>query len=131
MRTMGVREQGTRLPGRHGRRDRSMGRRVAIGGALGALPGLAVALVPLVLHELGVISADQSQIGFVGLPLLVVGTLVGVVAAVSGTDAASAVWSGIGLGSVVGLGVGVLVTVVCRPSASGCPARGCSRRRSG
>ena len=99
---------------RTGGTDRSatQPRRVARGAAIGALPGLAIAIVPLLLHQLGAISSDQSQIGFVGLPILIVGTLVGTVVAASGSEeTAVAVLGGIA-GFAVGLAVGASVAVL-------------------
>lgn len=56
-------------------------RRALVGGMIGTVPGILVIVVPLVLHEVGTISADASQIGFLGIFLvpvgLVAGTLVG------------------------------------------------------
>lgn len=80
-------------------------RRLAIGGVRGGLPGLLIALVPLLLHELGVISSDQSQIGFVGVPLLIIGVLVGILTAASGSGCTGAVI----LGVVAGFFVAVLI----------------------
>lgn len=85
-------------------------RRVARGAVLGALPGLAVAVVPVVLHQLGLISSDQSQIGFVGVPLVIIGTIVGIaVAAPSGGTAV--VMLGCIAGFAVGLAIGAAVAV--------------------
>ena len=87
-------------------------RRVARGAVIGALPGLAIAVVPLLLHQFGAISSDQSQIGFVGLPILIVGTLVGAVVAAPGSEGtAVAVLGGIA-GFAVGLAAGASVAVV-------------------
>ena len=83
-------------------------RRIAWAGAIGALPGLLIALVPLGLHGLGLISSDQSQIGFIGVPVLFLGLVVGVLAAASETS-----YSGIvAIGLVAGLLLGVVATVV-------------------
>lgn len=38
-------------------------RRVAFGGMIGGLPGMLIALVPLLLYQFDVISSDSSQIG--------------------------------------------------------------------
>ena len=46
-------------------------------GFLGMLPGLAVIVIPVGLYELGWISSDASQIGFVGMPIAFIGLLVG------------------------------------------------------
>jgi hypothetical protein len=84
-------------------------RRVARGAAIGALPGFLVAVVPVVLHEFGVISSDQSQIGFIGLPMLVIGTLVGIATAASGSGSGSTAVVGGLVGFVVGFVAGLLV----------------------
>ena len=84
---------------------RQMMHRVAIGGVLGGLPGFLIALVPLLLHDFGVISSDQSQIGFVGVPLLIIGTLVGTFTAASDSGCTGTVM----LGAVAGFVVGVLI----------------------
>lgn len=52
-------------------------RRVLRGGVIGGLPGFLIAFVPLLLHEMDVITSDQSQIGFIGVPLLFLGILFG------------------------------------------------------
>lgn len=91
------------------RSRRSAMRRIATGGALGALPGLLMAIVPLLLHDVGAISSDQSQIGFIGLPALIVGIFVGTAIAASGTGCGGAPLLGAGAGFVVGLVAGVLV----------------------
>lgn len=93
-------------PARH--RNRSVTSHVIRGGAVGAIPGVLIALVPVLLHELDVISSDQSQIGFVGVPIAVIGTLVGtLVAAPDGS--AEQVLIGTGSGFAVGLAVGGLL----------------------
>lgn len=84
---------------------RQMMRRVAVGGVLGGLPGLLIAVVPLLLHEFGFISSDQSQIGFVGVPLLIIGTLVGILTAASDSGCSGTVM----LGAVAGFFVAVLI----------------------
>lgn len=87
-------------------------RRVARGGALGALPGLLIGVVPLVLADLDVISGDQSQIGFIGLPLLLVGTLVGVTIPAAERGCSGPALIGTGAGLAVGVGVGLLLGAV-------------------
>jgi hypothetical protein len=42
---------------------------------IGALPGLLIVFVPLVLASLDVITFDQSRIGIIGVPLLFFGVL--------------------------------------------------------
>jgi len=87
------------------RPHKPMMRRVALGGVLGGLPGLLIAVVPLLLHEFGVISSDQSQVGFVGVPLLIIGMLVGTFTAASGSGCTGTVM----LGAVAGFVVAVLI----------------------
>jgi len=86
-------------------------RRVARGAAIGALPGLAFLVVPLVLHEVGAISSDQSQIGFIGLPIMVIGTLLGTAIAASGDGGTAVAMSGCVAGFAVGIAVGAAVAV--------------------
>jgi hypothetical protein len=51
--------------------------RVLTGALLGSLPGILLLGVPVLLSETGLITADQSQVGFLGLPLVPIGVLVG------------------------------------------------------
>ena len=85
--------------------------RVARGAAIGALPGLAFLVVPLVLHEVGAISSDQSQIGFIGLPIMLIGTLLGTAIAAPGDGGTAVAMSGCVAGFAVGIGVGAAVAV--------------------
>jgi len=55
-------------------------RRAVIGGIVGVVPGGLLIVVPILLHEWGVISADASQIGFFGIFLVPVGLLAGALA---------------------------------------------------
>jgi len=48
-----------------------------VGAAIGVLPGVLVVAVPMVLHSLGVITSDQSQIAFIGPLLGFIGLVVG------------------------------------------------------
>jgi hypothetical protein len=93
---------------RRGRPDRPS-HRVVRYATIGALPGLLLAVVPLLLHGVGAISSDQSQIGFLGLPVLVVGTVVGAVTAAAGAGSSGAALLGGGAGFVIGTIAGVLV----------------------
>jgi len=52
-------------------------RQVLRGGLIGGLPGFLIAFVPLLLHEMDVITSDQSQVGYIGVPLLFLGILFG------------------------------------------------------
>ena len=116
-----VRRIGENGPGAGGRRgDRPNGnglaRRVFLGGLFGGLPGLLLALVPMLLHDLGLITSDQSQIGFVGVPLLFLGVFVGTAigAADRGCDSQVmiGVAAGFGVGVVGGLAIAALLLAV-------------------
>jgi len=84
-------------------------RKVLIGGLVGAIPGLLLIVVPALLHAVGLISSDESQIGFAGVPLLFVGVLVGTVSRVQGVEYSGAVALGAVLGFTGGLAVGLLL----------------------
>jgi hypothetical protein len=99
-------------PGHHSEPRRRLMRRVLVGGVVGAVPGMLIALVPLVLAGLGVITGDQSQIGFVGLPLLVVGIVVGTLTAAADSGCAGAVLLGITAGFLAGVSVSAAMTAV-------------------
>jgi hypothetical protein len=90
--------------------DARAARRVARGAILGALPGLAIVSVPVVLHQLGLISSDQSQIGFVGVPLMIIGAIVGTSIATHGGGTTVAILGSIA-GFAVGLAAGAVVAV--------------------
>jgi Ca2+/H+ antiporter len=90
-------------------------RKVLLRGTIGAIPGLLVALVPLVLHEFDVISSDQSQIGFVGVPILFVGVVIGVVGAAAETDRTGSAALGLAAGFAIGLAVGLALASVLAP----------------
>lgn len=63
--------------------------RVLAGGLIGMLPGVLVMTVPLLLSEMGLITGDQSQVGFLGLPLTPLGLLVGVFIGAASTGRSS------------------------------------------
>lgn len=86
--------------------------RVFLGGVVGGLPGTLLALVPPVLAGLGVITGDQSQIGFVGLPLLVVGIAVGTATAASDSGCVGPVLLGVAAGFLAGLAVTATLAAV-------------------
>lgn len=86
-------------------------RRVLLGGVIGSLPGLLIALVPLVLASFDVITSDQSQIGFVGVPLVFFGVLVGTSIGALGSAHPGMVMLGVGIGFVVGLAGGIAINV--------------------
>ena len=79
--------------------------RVVTGGVLGGLPGLLLIAVPVLLATLDLITADQSQIGFLGVPLMIVGIFIGTVLS-AGRECSVAVIVGVGAGLVLGLVVG-------------------------
>ena len=87
-------------------------RRVATGGGLGALPGLLIAVVPPLLHDIAVVSSDQAQIGFVGVPLLIIGTFAGTAIAAADRGCGTAALLGSGVGYIVGISIGVMVGTV-------------------
>jgi hypothetical protein len=80
--------------------------RVVTGGVLGGLPGLLLIAVPVVLAALDLITADQSQIGFLGVPLMVLGIFIGIVLGAGGRECSGAVIGGVGAGLVLGVIVG-------------------------
>jgi hypothetical protein len=59
--------------------------RVLTGALIGALPGVLIMVVPLLLSEMGLITSDQSQIGFIGFPLAPLGLVVGLAIGASTT----------------------------------------------
>ena len=79
--------------------------RVVTGGVLGGLPGLFLIAVPTFLATLDLITADQSQIGFLGVPLMVIGIFIGTVLG-AGRECSGPVIVGVGVGLVFGLFVG-------------------------
>lgn len=88
-------------------------RRVLYGGLLGALPGALLIGVVVVLHTLDVITADQSQIGFIGVPLLFIGVLLGTAVGAAATGSTSEVLAWMGIGLLVGIALSsVLMRVV-------------------
>jgi hypothetical protein len=82
-------------------------RRVLLGGVIGALPGGLMILVVFVLERTGAISSDASQVGFIGLPILFLGALIGVVTGVSGSPHAGKAGLGALLGVVAGIAAGI------------------------
>ena len=82
-------------------------RSVFLGGVIGGLPGLLIGLVPLVLLEFDVITSDQSQIGFVGIPLLFLGVFFGAMFGAHGLAHPGRVMLGLGVGFVLGLALGI------------------------
>lgn len=82
-------------------------RRVFLGGVIGGLPGLLISVVPLVLWEFDVITSDQSQIGFAGVPLLFIGVFFGAMFGAYGLAHPGKVMLGLGGGFVLGLAAGI------------------------
>lgn len=78
-------------------------RRVLKGGLLGALPGVLIVGVFGTLYATGVITADQSQGGFIGIPLLFFGLLIGLIAGASAAECTSSVLLWMGIGFVIGV----------------------------
>lgn len=114
VRTQSVhRSVSTTDPGGPTREGSTAARRTVRGALLGAAPGALLVLVPLVLHAAGVITADQSQIGFAGVPLLLIGLSIGAVTR-SPAGAGTRVAAGLGAGFLVGAVGGVVVTELLR-----------------
>ena len=94
-------------------------RRVLRGGAFGALPGVLLMVVPLTLYSFDVITSVQSQIGFLGIPLLFLGALIGILTGASGTRHAGKVGLGAVTGFVAGLAAGVLIDLALSAAGTG------------
>ena len=60
-------------------------------------------LVPIALHELDVISSDAAQIGFLGVPLVVIGAVVGALHGATEVGCGDVAVPPAGLGFVVGV----------------------------
>lgn len=52
-------------------------RAILAGAAIGVVPGVLIIAVPVLLHTFDVITSDQSQIAFIGMPIALIGLLVG------------------------------------------------------
>ncbi len=87
-------------------------RRVLKGGLWGGAPGALLIAAVGILHSLDVITSDQSQIGFLGVPLLFFGLLIGMFAGASGAGSAPAVLAWMGIGLIVGIAVGTVLAGV-------------------
>lgn len=94
-------------------------RQVLRGGLIGGLPGFLIALVPLLLHEMDVITSDQSQIGFIGVPLLFLGILFGLVWGASTSGHTGKVMFGALVGFVVGIICGLLLEAALEAAGFG------------
>jgi cobalamin synthase len=64
-------------PGQARPSSQARARRAVLGALIGTVPGALVMVVPLLLHSLGVITSDQSQVGFLGLFFLPIGLVAG------------------------------------------------------
>ena len=87
-------------------------RKVLLGGLLGALPGTLIVLVPMLLHEAGVITSDQAQIGFIGVPLMFIGVVIGTSIGAGESGHVGAVMLGVAGGFVIGLAGGLVIATV-------------------
>lgn len=85
-------------------------RRVLRSGLLGAVPGAVIIGIPAILLAFGVITSDQSQIGFMGIPLLFLGLLIGMLIGASNAGSSPRVLAGMGIGLVAGVALGVALT---------------------
>lgn len=87
-------------------------RRVIRYGLIGIAPGALVIVTAVVLHTLGVITADESQIGFIGIPVMFLGLLAGVLSAAMVEELVGGVMAGMGLGVVAGIVLGAALVSV-------------------
>jgi hypothetical protein len=94
-------------------------RQVLRGGLIGGLPGFLIAFVPLLLHEMGVITSDQSQVGFIGVPLLFLGILFGLLWGSSSSGHSGKVMLGALVGFVAGILGGMLLDVALQAAGLG------------
>ena len=85
-------------------------RKVLLGGIAGAVPGLLVAVIPLVLSSLDVITSDESQVGFIGVPLLFIGVFVGTLIGARDLPHPGRVMLGVFAGLIVGLAGGIAIS---------------------
>lgn len=96
-------------------------RRVALGGVAGGLPGVLIVFVPLLLHGAGLITSDQSQVGFIGIPVAFTGAFIGGLGGAAGTPLAGRVALGLILGLGGGIAGGVGLTLVLRSAGVSVP----------
>ena len=94
-------------------------RRVLRGGLIGGLPGFLIAFVPLLLHELDVITSDQSQVGFIGVPLLFLGILFGLLWGAAAAGHTGKVMLGAFAGFVAGIVGGLLLEAALEAAGFG------------
>jgi hypothetical protein len=84
-------------------------RRVLLCVVVGALPGMLIGFEVLVSASLDVITSDQSQIGFIGVPPILFGMIAGTLDGGSGTPYLGRLTIGMGIGFVLGIGGGIAV----------------------
>ena len=87
-------------------------RRVLGWGLVGALPGALIVGGAFVLESLDVITSDQSQIAFLGVPILFIGLLVGMLAPAVRHGIGGQVVAGMGLGLVAGIAAFMAMTAI-------------------
>lgn len=87
-------------------------RRVLIGGLAGAAPGALIIGGAFLLASLDVITSDQSQIAFLGIPFLAIGLLVGLLAPAVRQGIGGQVVAGMGLGLAAGIAATIAMTTV-------------------
>jgi hypothetical protein len=85
-------------------------RRVMISGIWGALPGAAIIGIAALLHSMNVITSDQSQIAFIGVPLLALGLPIGLLSGAAAAGSSQAVLSGMGVGLAAGVALAMALT---------------------
>jgi hypothetical protein len=87
-------------------------RRVLLGGIFGALPGVLIIGTAAILHSLEMITSDQSQIAFIGVPLLALGLPIGLLSGAAAAHNTQAVLSGMAAGLAVGVALAMALTAV-------------------
>lgn len=87
-------------------------RRVLMGGLAGGLPGGLIIGIAALLHSFNVITSDQSQIAFIGVPLLALGLPIGLLSGAAAAGNSQAVLSGMGAGLAAGVGLAMALTSV-------------------
>lgn len=87
-------------------------RRVLLGGFWGALPGAVIIAAAALLHSLGVITSDQSQVAFIGVPLLALGLPIGLLSGAAAAGNSPSVLSGMAVGLAAGVALALALTNV-------------------
>ncbi len=90
-------------------------RKMLLRATIGAIPGLLLVVVPVLLHAAGAITSDQSQLAFTGLPLLFLGILIGVLSAAAEIGRGGRAAIGMLVGFIVGLVVGLALSAAVGP----------------